>query len=326
MKLRWKIALGIAGSLAAIAAGGVTWLLVVPPDPAVIAEPGPTGRRIDAGGIFANYYPAPGEGPHPAVLVLGGSEGGLGKGGRARALKLQEAGFAVLQLAYHNAPGKPDRLVNVPLEDFYNGLDWLKRQPGIDSNRIAIMGASKGAEAGLLVATRYPGIRAAVLGMPSSVVWDGLSNANFMFGSFSSSWSEKGEPIPHLAHGRAGPEMITLFENGLKELDRNPAAIIPVELFKGRLMLVCGEAEKLWPSCPMTDQIVARARMAGGPSPIVLRYKDAGHDVMGVPSGNLGKAGQPAEFGGTVESNIAARADSWPKIVEFLRTELTAAP
>ncbi len=72
-----------------------------------------------------------------------------------------------------------------------------------------------------------------------------------------------------------------VFVNGLKELDTNPAAIIPVERYRGKLLLVCGEAEKLWPSCPMTDQIVARAAKAGAPAPVVLRYKDAGHAVMG---------------------------------------------
>ena len=86
-----------------------------------------------------------------------------GRDVREQALRLQDAGFSVLHLAYHNAPGKPAKLVNVPLEDFYRGLDWLKRQPGIDADRIGIVGYSKGAEAGLLVATRYPGIRAAVL-------------------------------------------------------------------------------------------------------------------------------------------------------------------
>ena len=35
------------------------------------------------------------------------------------------------------------------LELFDKGLDWLKTQPGIDPARIAVMGASKGAEAAL---------------------------------------------------------------------------------------------------------------------------------------------------------------------------------
>ena len=328
MKRRWKIALAVVIALPVLGAGGFLSLLTRPPAPAKIVDPGPTGRRIDADGLFANYFPAQGAEPHPGVLLLGGSEGGLGEDPKAQALLLQAQGFSTLHLAYHNVPGKPTNLVNVPLENFYRGLDWLKRQPGVDANRIGIVGYSKGAEAGLLVATRYPGIRAVVLGMPSSVVWDGLSGVNAVLGSFSSSWSEKGEPVTHLAYkGRPlGRSLMPVFENGLKELDKNAGAAIPVEKYEGRLMLICGEAEKLWPSCPMTDQIVARARKASSSQPIVLRYKDAGHGVMGAPFTEATIARRWSTLGGTVAGNSAARADSWPKVIAFLRTELSAAP
>lgn len=326
MKRSWKIALSVVGTLVVIGGGGLAWMLTQAPPPAQVVDAGPTGQRIAGEGIFANYFPASGTGPHPAILLLGGSEGGLGKDMHALALLLQAEDYSVLQLAYHNAPGKPAKLKNIPIEDFARGLDWLKKQPGVDPSRIGIVGYSKGAEAGLLVATRYPGIRAVALGMPSSVVWDGMSGENYMLGSFSSSWSEKGEPVPHLAYkGRPDERgLMAVFENGLKELGRNPAAIIPVEKYNGKLLLVCGEAEKLWPSCPMTDQIVARAAQKGARAPIVLRYKDAGHGVMGAPLSDTADAKKWSKLGGTVEGNIAARADSWAKIVAFLEAELAS--
>lgn len=324
MKRKWKIAFGIVGALVVAGAGGMAWMITQPPAPAKIVEAGPTGQRIDANGIFANHFPAKGDGPQPAILLLGGSEGGLGKDMRALALLLQAEGYSTLQLAYHNAPGKSAKLENIPLEDFAKGLAWLKRQPGIDGNRLGIVGYSKGAEAGLLVATRTPGVRAAVLGMPSSVVWDGMTGENYMLGSFSSSWSEGGRPLPHLAYkGQPGSDgLMPVFVNGLKELDTNPAAIIPVERYRGKLLLVCGEAEKLWPSCPMTDQIVARATKAGAPVPIVLRHKDAGHGVMGAPFTDDKTRRYWAKLGGTEAGNAAARADSWAKISAFLKAEL----
>ena len=328
MKLRWKIVLGVLGTLVVVGGGGFAYMLTADPKLATVVEAGPTGQRLAADGILANYYPANGAGPHPAILLLGGSEGGLGKDVRAQALALQGEGFTTLHLAYHNAPGKSAKLRNIPLEDFYKGLDWLKKQPGVDPARIGVVGYSKGAEAGLLVATRYPGLRAAALGMPSSVVWDGMTGENYMLGSFSSSWSEKGEPVPHLAYkGRPGSDgLMPVFVNGLEELDQNPAAIIPVEAYKGKLLLVCGEAEKLWPSCPMTDQIVARAKARGAAAPLVLRYKDAGHGVMGAPFADAADAKRWTGFGGgTADGNTAARADSWPKIVAFLKAELAPA-
>ena len=324
MKRRWKIVLGVLGAMVVVGGGGFAYMLTQPPKPAKIVGAGPTGQRIEGGGILANYYPGSGPAPHAAILLLGGSEGGLGADMRAAALLLQVQGFTVLQLAYHNAPGKSAKLKNIPLEDFYRGLDWLKKQPGVDAGRIGIVGYSKGAEAGLLVATRYPGIRAVALGMPSSVVWDGMSGENYMLGSFSSSWSEKGAPVPHLAY-KGQPDdrgLIAVFENGLKQVGDNPAAVIPVEAYKGKLLLLCGEAEKLWPSCPMTGQIVARAAKTGAAAPIVLRYKDAGHGVMGAPFTDAKARADWSRMGGSEDGNAAARADSWPKIVAFLKGEL----
>lgn len=325
MKPKWKIALGTLATLVVTGAGGMAWMIAQPPRPAKIVDAGPTGQRISGGGILANYFPAKGEGAHPAILLLGGSEGGLSKDMRALALLLQAEGYSTLQLAYHNAPGKPARLNNIPLETFYRGLGWLKARPGVDAARIGIIGYSKGAEAGLVVATRYPGVRAAVLGMPSSVVWDGAAPQNYLFGSFSSSWSEGGQPTAHLAYkGRPGNDsLMPVFVNGLKELDANPAAIIPVERFKGRLMLVCGEAEALWPSCPMAGQIAARAKAMGAAAPTLLRYKDAGHGVMGAPFTDAKTRKFWTRFGGGSEAgNAAARIDSWAKIAVFLNAEL----
>ena len=58
----------------------------------------------------------------------------------------------------------------------------------------------------------------------------------------------------------------------------NPAAVIPVEKPPGKIMLVCGEVEKLWTSCPITDQIVERAAVKTAPASILLRDKDAGRE------------------------------------------------
>lgn len=318
MKRRWKVALGVTGLLVAVGVGSFAWLAFADPSAAVVVDAGPSGRRIDADGLFGNYYPAAGGGRQPAILLLGGSEGGLSKDMRAQALLLQSVGFHTLQIAYHNAPGKTARLGNVPLEDFYRGLDWLKARPEVDASRIGIVGYSKGAEAGLLVATRYPGIRAAALGMPSSVVWDGLSFKNYLF-SVNSSWSEQGKPLPHVSYqGRRD-------ETGVPKAPRieaDDAAVIPVEKFAGKLLLVCGGAERLWASCPMADQIVARAVAKGAAAPIVLRYPKAGHGVMGAPFVDRADAEMWAQFGGTVTDNNAARADNWPKIVAFLKAEL----
>lgn len=97
-------------------------------------------------------------------------------------------------------------------------------------------------------------------------------------------------------------------------------ATIPIERADVRLMLVCGVAETMWPACPMSRMLVERSAERSGPSITVLAYDDAGHFVFGPPMAP-GDAfyDRLDAFGGSVEGNATARADSWPKVVAFLK-------
>ncbi|MFN3945318.1 MAG: acyl-CoA thioester hydrolase/BAAT C-terminal domain-containing protein [Allosphingosinicella sp.] len=292
-----------------------------PIPPVQAAEPGPEGRRVTDDGLIANYFPA--DAPGPAILLLGGSEGGLTEGGVRTAEALRAEGFSVLQLSYFRAPGQSSRLEHVPLEYFGTALAWLARQPEVDGGRIGILGGSKGAEAALLVAVRHP-VKAVVAGMPSSVAWPGIVWEG-MDGAIGSSWSEGGRPLPHLPYGR--PEAATtigaVYEAGLARLGDHPDAAIPVERIAAPVLLVCGEADTLWPACPMARQLVDRARAHGRPDVRLLAYENAGHAVYGrpVPEDDPRLPGLAA-LGGTPEGNNAARADGWPRILAFLKEAL----
>ena len=237
--------------------------------PIVITDPAPDGTRVDANGVFGNYFAAPGGGTHPGVLLLGGSEGGLGAGATKEARVLAKAGFNVLQLLFFGAPGEPAMLVDVPLETFTKGLAYLRAQSGVDPKRIGLLGGSKGGEAVLIVAAREPGIKAVISTMPSSVSWPGINYAPTM----AASWTVNGAPMPYLpyAFGPNTHSVFDIYNDGLKGIDAHPEAITPVEKITGAIMLVCGEADTLWPSCPMTDQIAARLKAKGRPAPLILR-------------------------------------------------------
>jgi len=153
----------------------------------------PRGVRIDKDGVFANFYPAQGRRQGPAVLVLGGSEGGLVSEFNEPIRQLTGAGFSVLYLCYFGCPGKPGQLSEVPLETFDRGLAFLRAQSSVDPDRIAVFGLSKGAEAALLVGTRDPRLKAVIAAAPSSVIWPGITLL-----PISSSWTAAGEPMPFL--------------------------------------------------------------------------------------------------------------------------------
>jgi dienelactone hydrolase len=285
--------------------------------PVEITDPGPTGSRITENGLLGNYYPAPGKGRHPGLLLLGGSEGGLGSGTTRAARALQAAGFSVFQLSYFRSPGQPQALARIPLEGFEQALSWLERQPAVDPKRLGLVGGSKGAEAVLLLATREGQVKAVVAGMPSSVAWPGFSWTGPAEGS---SWTEGGKDVPALAYGAfAPPNISSVYENGLKRLSDHPEAAIPIERSKAHVLLICGEADTLWPSCPMAEQLRARSPRTVA----VLAYPNAGHAVFGPPVAPDARGyATLAALGGTVEGNAAARVDGWPKVIAFLQREL----
>lgn len=286
--------------------------------PIEAADPGRDGVRIDADGIFANFLPAAGKGRHPAILLLGGSEGGLGSGALRMARGLQAAGFSVLQLSYYRSPGQPENFASIPLETFDRGLAWLKARKDVNAARIGVVGASKGAEAALIVGSRHPEVKAIVAGMPSAFAWPA-----FGFGGppiEGASWSLNGVDLPSLPYGPFDPAtgLLSIYANGLKDAGEHPDAVIPVEKARGAILLVCGMDDRLWPACPMADMVKTRA-----PRAQVLAYPDAGHAVFGLPLAD-DDAALPslASLGGTPQGNNAARKDGWPRVIAFLKKAL----
>ncbi|CAM3239567.1 Acyl-CoA thioester hydrolase [Sphingomonas antarctica] len=286
--------------------------------PIEVTDPGPTGRRVTDDGLIANFFPAAAPGKHGAILIVGGSEGGLGSGTKRMALSLQAAGFNVLHLTFFRAPGQSDALQRVPLERFASGIGWLQRQPSVDPRRIALIGGSKGAEAVLLVASRTPAIRAVVAGMPSSVVWPAFSWTSGPVAG--SSWTQGGKDVPTLPYGNyTAPNLLSVYASGLAKLPNHPEAAIPIEKSRAEILLVCGDADTLWPSCPMAEQLQARDTR----HVTVLDYKDAGHGVFGVPVDPAGRSyASIASLGGTVAGTAHARIDGWPKVLAFLHKTL----
>jgi hypothetical protein len=97
----------------------------------VFRDRGVTCTELAGPVVGALYLPA-GPGPHPAVMTVSGSGGGIA---RAEAALLASRGFACLALAYFNYPGRPPELIDQPLEYFGQALDWLAAQPQVRAGR-----------------------------------------------------------------------------------------------------------------------------------------------------------------------------------------------
>ena len=317
---RAALALGLAAGVLAV---GGTWLWAAQPwaPPVELVEPGPEGVPVRLPELVGNFYAGSGKGLHPAILLLGGAEGGLGKAVDREARLLASEGFAVLALAYYRLPGQPQRFEMVPLESFTRALDWLKGRDSVDPQRLAIMGTSKGAEAALLVASRRRDVRAAVAAVPSQVAWQGF-DWNFAPVT-TSSWSEGGKPVAflRLANVQWNGD---IYGAALADAPKHPDAAIPVERIAGPVLVLCGEADRLWPSCPMARAIKKRRDDEGaGLRTTLLAYPDAGHFGVGPPfAPDEDVPSAISKFGGSENGNLMARADGWPRTIAFLKRSL----
>ena len=320
MKTRFMMAVAAATLMLFAAAPAVSQAPTTPTP--TLTDPGADGRRVQEAGVFGNYFPPRDAGRRAAILLIGGSEGGLGTGAARQARALQAQGFAVLQVAYFGYPGGPQALASVPLETFDRALAWLRARPEVDPARIGVVGASKGAEAALLVATRHVAVKVVMAGMPSSVVWPGISYS----GETLPSWTAAGKDVASLPYVFGGDyqNIFGAYDNGLKALGEHADAVIPVERIGAPIMLVCGRADALWPSCPMAEQIVARLQAHHFAHPVqMLAYADAGHAVFGPPVDPANPAFPTlGSVGGSPAGNNAARQDDWPRAVAFLHKAL----
>ncbi|MFM9863750.1 MAG: acyl-CoA thioester hydrolase/BAAT C-terminal domain-containing protein [Micropepsaceae bacterium] len=327
----WVRRIGILfGVLVALLLAGAAWVWYAKPwiPKAELIDPRPAGIRVTDDGLLANFYPAAGEGKQPAVLVLGGSEGGLGSEMTGLARALQAEGYSALHLAYHRGPGLPARMVDLPLERFERALDWLKAQPNVDPTRIAIAAWSRGTEAAQLLAIRHPEIRALVLGMPANAVWAGFDWEN-PFMTAGAAWTSGGQPLPYMSVDDVGFAFDFYAPEWLGKMERvqatKPAVVIPIEQIKAQVLLVCAEKDVVWPSCPMSRLTEARAKAKGSANVRLLAYDDAGHYAFGVPVAESDpRYPWLSSLGGSNTGTNAALTDGWEKTRAFLGEVLKA--
>ncbi len=104
------------------------------------------------------------ERPAPAVLVMHGWGSNAAMMGPV-VPPLHEAGFAVLLVdARCHGHSDDETFTSMPrfAQDIASGLAWMKRQPNIDADRLALLGHSVGAAAALLHAAHHDDVRAVV--------------------------------------------------------------------------------------------------------------------------------------------------------------------
>jgi hypothetical protein len=296
------------------------------------------------GSVFAHL---PGTTKRPALIVLGGSEGG--SYATKAAAVWASRGYAVLALPYYSPaqwgpggakppelPSLPAAFADIPVDRLEQARAWLAQQPNVDATRIGVMGTSKGAEFALLAGVKMPWIKSIVAIVPSDVVWEGWGPGVQTGTRAGFAW--KGQPYDFVPYLDFDKEMAG-FASGQKVRIRVPqdkgraahpqravAARIPVERITAALMVIGGIDDQVWASGDMARNIV-NSRRAVGLRTLGLIYDDAGHFLGGTGDQvttqyNVGLY----QAGGTPQGNARAQADAFAKTQQFLRDTLGPLP
>lgn len=256
-------------------------------------DDGLTTQSVQQGTVVGQMVLPPGDGPFPAVLVFGGSEGGVSTG-IFNADYLGSLGYAALGVGYFGAAGLPHELSDIPLEILEGDLAFLASQPKVDPNRIAVMGGSRGGELALLLGSHFPIVKAVVADVPSGVVWPGFGN-----NVFTAAWTLRGHELAYIHDSGAQPEVTTDAQGNAHYTSANvfiadlaaarsadlAAATIHVEDTKGPILLLGGRDDKLWASCVLQDVAWGRLVSSGHAAQfgdVRHCYPNAGH-LIGTP-------------------------------------------
>lgn len=302
--------------------------------------PGVRRTVVQDDGLRGVLFEPAGDPPYPAVVMVSGSGGGLNE---FRAALLAAHGYAALALAYFNYEGLPSGLVEIPLEYFYTAIRWLQTRDGIDPERIAFTGGSRGGELSLLLGATFSEIRAVVAYVPSGYVWGGIDRSG---ADGKPAWTYGGEPVTYVPtyndpaimaqneeRARTGTP-IPLTPNFLASLKAcpDPAAMtIPVEKTNGAILLISGDDDQMWPSATFSELVMSRLKERHFPHPYEhLRYPGAGHLILMpyVPT-TVTASGHPLRqalfaYGGNPRDGAFANVDSWQKTLRFLDANLKA--
>lgn len=284
---------------------------------------------VAEGELRGVLFEPPGEGPFPLAMIVTGSGGGAYDG---KAALLASKGIAALALAHFNYEGRPDQLLNIPLEYFRNAMEWLGNRYG--QQRVALFGDSRGGEGVLLIASYYPHLVSAVVsGVPSNMVFAGCCTEDL---EPAPAWTLDGTPLPYVPWRMGQFRESQLWPGSVEARDKFRSAMlvkdfsdprwIPVENITAPLLLVSGEADAIWPSNIAAERVIDRLQAKQHAFTYEhLEYAGAGHAVtfpMLVKSladrMTSSASGRGLTIGGTPAGNAYAQTDAFHRIVEFI--------
>lgn len=268
-------------------------------------------EQVQLGGVPGVRW-LPDEPTGVGALVLAGSSGRIDS---ARAELLAGHGVLAESLQWFGGPGQHVGPWEIPLETFAERVAAIARE----CDRVVVLGTSFGAEAALLTGAHSSDVAAVAAFAPSDVVWAGVRED----GTSTSHWTLDGRPLPWVPLDETWqadtdpPAFVGLYEASRRRFaDQAGAAAIPVERI-GRLLLVAGTDDQVWPAAVMAESIRDRRSAHGLPTELVMGH-EAGHRAI-LPGEPVVVGGVKMRRGGSEEADRRLGAAVWPPLLRLLR-------
>ena len=228
--------------------------------------------------ISVAYDPQPQRAP--AVLMLGGSEGGRFGAAHPMVQGLHQGGFHVARVAYFGTPDTPPHLDRIALDPFDDLIATLSADPLVDARCIFVLGASKGGELALLLAADNPRLTAVAALVPAYVVFQ----SSRITLQRHASWRRGDVPLAFVPYPRLSMATLRgvlglsgyrdMHEAALANDSAVAAAMIPVERITAPLFLAGSSDDTIWPSDNMVQEIATRLAAAGRIAPTLHNAPD----------------------------------------------------
>lgn len=199
----------------------------------------------------------------PLVVAFGGGSGGNDWERNYLKDKRDEflaRGFAVLAIGYFKTDQSPSSLDRISLNAISDTILHIAcRYPQLDTSRIILMGASKGGELVLNLASRFRYFKGVVALSTSHVSFPALTIA-----ANTSSWQYNDQQVPYVPapFKTLGPalrgDLYRAFSMMLEDEKAVAVAEIEVENINGPILILSGMRDDQWPATHMSQQIMNR--------------------------------------------------------------------
>jgi dienelactone hydrolase len=301
-----------------------------------------TCADVTDSGLVGYFCSKNGAAPRGALVVFGGSEGGIGTG-KTMAKYYASLGYPSLGLAYFGQSGVPATLADVPLEYFETAFSWVAKQASVAPGKLMVMGGSRGGELALILGANFPQVTSVVAQLPSGLVWPGDSGTFAEIGA----WTLAGNELAYVA--ATGSGTVVHEPDGINAFSETPAfhasiaasshvdldaATTAVEKTSGPILMIAGAADDLWPSCDLAKYAMDRLNASGHATKYgdaLVCYPDAGHNIdaftVGVPTTTAMHTAAPVDgtflaLGGTAQGIAHATRDADNRVRAFLAQNL----